>query len=88
MKTKIPTMADYHKVLKEQGLGSIQKPFLKEEDIYGIVLTFNKFREEIKKRDTLVFTSEESKWYTRLERIINTIEGFEEKEPSEESLEY
>ena len=28
MKTKIPTMADYHKVLKEQGLGSIQKPFL------------------------------------------------------------
>jgi len=26
MKTKIPTMADYHKVLKEQGLGSKQKP--------------------------------------------------------------
>ena len=43
MKTKIPTMADYHKVLKEQGLGSIQKPFLvvpkvlieKTKEFYG-----------------------------------------------------
>jgi len=53
---------------------TIKMENLKEIQIINIILFFAKFEEEIKKRETLVFTSEEGKWYIRLKRAIENIE--------------
>ncbi len=44
-----------------------------KENKMNIILMFEMFDKEIKKRDNLIFTSEESKWYTRLERAVEKL---------------
>jgi len=51
------------------------KEYFEEQEVvnYNILLMFKMFDKEIKKRKNLVFTSEESKWYTRLERAVDKL---------------
>lgn len=67
------------KTLNDLGYGKDSKSKLadklniKIEDIYSIVQCFGMFEETIKKRDTMIFTTEEGKWYERVRRTINDI---------------
>jgi len=51
------------------------KEYFEEQEVvnYNILLMFKMFDKEIKKRKNLVFTPEESKWYTRLERAVDKL---------------